>query len=339
MPKCMCCVRFCNSSNFVENKSKLHFFSWPKDENVVETWLKEFSDNSFVTGFSKYFKVTNNLRICSLHFEAKFVNENTKKLIKNAIPTIFQLPTHHSTKACTTTTNVDRTPLTNRNGRLKCVPSIKVTSSDKTGSSFFARDLHSTSTNSNSISGDVGYDFSLLSEATSDTTLDSFGHDLDQNGRSTSHSNVLQGDLELSLLSGTTSDITLDSFGHDLDQNGRSTSNSNNLGGDLQLSLLSATTGDTTVNSFGHDFDKNGRSTPHSNALAGDLDMSLLSATTSDKTLDSFGHALYVPKGITIVSSANCFSFNSINMIRMLLVISAQNEAHKKVQILLILLL
>ncbi|KZR98326.1 Uncharacterized protein APZ42_006311 [Daphnia magna] len=38
--------------------------------------------------------------------------------------------------------------------------------------------------------------------------------------------------------------------------------------------------------------------------------MSLLSATTSDKTLDSFGHALYVPKGITIVSSANCFSFN-----------------------------
>ncbi|KZR96713.1 Uncharacterized protein APZ42_008796, partial [Daphnia magna] len=51
---------------------------------------------------------------------------------------------------------------------------------------------------------------------------------------------------------------------HDLDQNGRSTSNSNNLGGDLQLSLLSATTGDTTVNSFGHDFDKNGRSTPHS---------------------------------------------------------------------------
>ncbi|XP_045027170.1 uncharacterized protein LOC123470683 [Daphnia magna] len=161
-------------------------------------------------------------------------------------------------KACTTTTNVDRTPLTNLNGRLKCVPSIKVTSSDKTGSSFFARDLHSTSTNSNSISGDVGYDFSLLSEATSDTTLDSFGHDLDQNGRSTSHSNVLQGDLELSLLSRTTSDITLDSFGHDLDQNGRSTSNSNNLGGDLQLSLLSATTGDTTVNSYGHDFDKNG---------------------------------------------------------------------------------
>lgn len=163
MPKCMCCVRFCNSSNFVEKKSKLHFFSWPKDENVVETWLKAFSDNSFVTGFSKYFKVTNNLRICSLHFEAKFVNENTKKLIKNAIPTIFQLPTHHSTKACTTTTNVDRTPLTNLNGRLKCVPSIKVTSSDKTGSSFFARDLHSTSTNSNSINGDVGYDFSLLS--------------------------------------------------------------------------------------------------------------------------------------------------------------------------------
>ncbi|KAK4015351.1 hypothetical protein OUZ56_030332 [Daphnia magna] len=95
-------------------------------------------------------------------------------------------------RACTTTTNVDRTPLTNLNGRLKCVPSIKVTSSDKTGSSFFARDLHSTSTNSNSISGDVGYDFSLLSEATSDTTLDSFGHDLDQNGRSTSHSNVLK---------------------------------------------------------------------------------------------------------------------------------------------------
>ena len=99
MPRCKCCVRFCNSSNFVEKNSKLHFFSWPKDENVVETWLKAFSDNSFVTGFSKYFKVTKYLRICSLHFEAKFVNEKTKKLITNAIPTIFQLPTHHSTKA------------------------------------------------------------------------------------------------------------------------------------------------------------------------------------------------------------------------------------------------
>jgi hypothetical protein len=102
MPR-TCCVRFCNSSkhgsNIVENKSKLNFFSWPKDENVVETWLKAFSDNSFVTGFSKYFKVTKNLKICSLHFEPKFVNENTKKLIKNAIPTIFQLPTHHSIKA------------------------------------------------------------------------------------------------------------------------------------------------------------------------------------------------------------------------------------------------
>nr|CAH0105594.1 unnamed protein product [Daphnia galeata] len=300
MPKCTCCVRFCNSSNLVEKNSKLHFFSWPKDENVVETWLKAFSDNSFVTGFSKYFKVTKNLRICSLHFEAKFVNEKTKNLLQMLFLPFFNY--QHITprrQACTTATNVDRTPLSNLNGRLKCVPSIKVTSSDKTGSSFFARDLHqhSTSTHSNTISGDVGYNFSLPSANTNDTTVDyNKDHEIDQNYKSTSHSNALSGDVELSLLSATTSDSTMDYlFDHDLDRNGTSTSHSNAYRCDSELSLLSATTRDIAVDhDFYHSFNENGRSTSNSNEFNGDVefDLSILTEATSDTTLDSFGHDL-----------------------------------------------
>lgn len=48
-----------------------NIFFLPKDENVIEMWLNDFSFNSFVTGFSKYFKITKSLRICSLHFEDK----------------------------------------------------------------------------------------------------------------------------------------------------------------------------------------------------------------------------------------------------------------------------
>ncbi|KZS02806.1 Uncharacterized protein APZ42_000003, partial [Daphnia magna] len=65
--------------------------------------------------------------------------------------------------------------------------------------------------------------------------------------------NALTGDLDMSLLSATTSDKTLDSFGHELEPNDRSTSHYNDLGGDLELSCLSVTPKDTTADSFSND--------------------------------------------------------------------------------------
>ncbi|EFX76855.1 hypothetical protein DAPPUDRAFT_322045 [Daphnia pulex] len=57
----------------------------------------------------------------------------------------------------------------------------------------------------------------------------------------------------MSLLSATTSDKTLDSFGHELEPNDRSTSHYNDLGGDLEFSCLSVTPKDTTADTFSND--------------------------------------------------------------------------------------
>jgi hypothetical protein len=91
--KVVCCVRFCRSSSYSGKNPNVSFFSWPKDKNLTEKWIKEFFSNSFITGFSEYFKIKKSLRICSLHFEETSINGNTKRLSKNAVPTIFRLPT------------------------------------------------------------------------------------------------------------------------------------------------------------------------------------------------------------------------------------------------------
>ncbi|XP_045029423.1 uncharacterized protein LOC116923366 [Daphnia magna] len=108
-----CCVLFCHSTTYGKNEETLNFFSWPKDENVIELWLNAFSSNSCVTGFTKNFKLLKSLRICSLHFEKKCINEKNKKLLPNAVPTIFQLPT----KATNVRGETITTPFSNVTGQ------------------------------------------------------------------------------------------------------------------------------------------------------------------------------------------------------------------------------
>ncbi|XP_057378890.1 uncharacterized protein LOC130700910 [Daphnia carinata] len=84
-----CCVLFCSSSSYAKKESNLRFFRWPTDKNVIQLWLRQFASNSAITGFSKYFKLHKNLRICSLHFEPNCFNEKNK-LLKNAVPSLFR---------------------------------------------------------------------------------------------------------------------------------------------------------------------------------------------------------------------------------------------------------
>jgi hypothetical protein len=76
-------------------------YPWPKDENVIELWLRQFQENSNITGFSpQYFKVNKNMRICNLHFESNCFHEVTRRMVKNAVPTIFHHPPSPSLMNC-----------------------------------------------------------------------------------------------------------------------------------------------------------------------------------------------------------------------------------------------
>jgi len=89
MPKC--CVRFCFSTSTKSKDNEMLFFPWPKKEKITEKWLHEFAVNCNVTGYTKqFFKITRNMRICNLHFESSCFSNETNKLLKDAVPTIFQ---------------------------------------------------------------------------------------------------------------------------------------------------------------------------------------------------------------------------------------------------------
>ena len=72
-------------------ENEVRMYPWPKDENVIELWLHQFQENSNIFGFSpQHFKVNEDMRIGNLHFESNCFHGVTRRLVKNAVSTIFR---------------------------------------------------------------------------------------------------------------------------------------------------------------------------------------------------------------------------------------------------------
>ncbi|CAD6234176.1 GSCOCG00007620001-RA-CDS [Cotesia congregata] len=77
------------------------FFLWPKEERIRQQWKD----------FAQYKGFSNSLRICSDHFERRYIKKNTppkRLLVSNAVPTL--LPPDNILKM---PKNMSKPPLTN----------------------------------------------------------------------------------------------------------------------------------------------------------------------------------------------------------------------------------
>ncbi|XP_072279059.1 THAP domain-containing protein 11 [Pyxicephalus adspersus] len=82
MPGFTCCVPGCYSNS--HRDKGLHFYTFPKDPELRQLWLKNVS-RAGVTGCFNTFQPTNGHRVCSLHFHGG------RKSYSIRVPTIFPL--------------------------------------------------------------------------------------------------------------------------------------------------------------------------------------------------------------------------------------------------------
>ena len=88
-------VRYCSAINCSNNSNmtpKLHFFRFPKDSERCQKWIQNCRREDLKGKSSTY--CYGNLLLCEKHFENMMFNNPQLKitLIRNAIPTLFDVP-------------------------------------------------------------------------------------------------------------------------------------------------------------------------------------------------------------------------------------------------------
>ncbi len=85
--------RYCSAIRCTHSRNKdrnLSFFTFPLDEARCKQWIELSGRSDLVTKSAQY--CHKNLQLCSIHFESnQFVDSGRKRLVKNALPTLFEV--------------------------------------------------------------------------------------------------------------------------------------------------------------------------------------------------------------------------------------------------------
>ncbi|XP_018577202.1 52 kDa repressor of the inhibitor of the protein kinase-like isoform X2 [Anoplophora glabripennis] len=79
-----CAAKNCNSR---QSNTQLSFFRFPKDIDRAKIWALACNREDL---FDRLNSLNQSHRLCSIHFEKKmYMNKECKRLIHNAVPTLF----------------------------------------------------------------------------------------------------------------------------------------------------------------------------------------------------------------------------------------------------------